>query len=77
MSATEQIRISAELKAELEKQKRPGESYNDVLQRLVDEQVERRREAIRAGAGLWEGTDAADTARAARESMKEDVGPDA
>lgn len=77
MSATEQIRVSERIKSELEAQKRPGETYNDVLERLIDDQTDRRRQAIRDGAGVWAGSDAADAATAVRESMTEDVGPGA
>jgi predicted CopG family antitoxin len=77
MSATEQIRVSERVKRELEEHKQPGETYNDVLERLIDEGTERRRQAIRDGAGVWAESDAADAATAAREAMKEDVGPGA
>lgn len=76
MGASEQIRVSSDIKAALEEQKGPDESYNDVLERLIEKQVERRREAIRDGAGIWEGTDAADEARAARDALRDDIGPD-
>lgn len=76
MGASEQIRVSPDVKTALEEAKEPGESYNDVLERLIEERVERRRKAIHKGAGLWKGTDAADGAHAVRESMKDEIGPD-
>jgi predicted CopG family antitoxin len=76
MGASEQIRVSPEIKAELEKQKEPDESYNDVLERLIEQRAERRREEIRDGAGLWAGTDAADGAKKARAAMRDEIGPD-
>jgi len=76
MGASEQIRVTPDVKAALEEAKGPDESYSDVLERLIEDRVKRRRKAIREGAGLWEGTDAADGAHAVRESMKCDIGPD-
>ena len=76
MSATEQIRVSPEVKAALEAEKEPGESYNETLERLIDERVARRRKAIREGAGLWEGTDAAAKAKQLRDEMNDEFGPD-
>ena len=46
------------------------ETFDELLSRLVRE----RRETVRAGAGLWEGSDAAERAREARTEMKRDVG---
>lgn len=37
-AANEQIRVSGRVKQELERLKREGESYNDVLERVLDEQ---------------------------------------
>lgn len=37
-AANEQIRVSGRVKRELERLKREGESYNDVLERVLDEQ---------------------------------------
>ena len=36
-SADEQIRVSARVKRELERRKRGEESYNDVLERVLDD----------------------------------------
>jgi predicted CopG family antitoxin len=76
MGTTEQIRVSPELKERLRREKREGESYNDVVERLVARQTERRREAIQEGAGLWNDSEAAGHARRAREEMNEELGPD-
>ncbi|ESS08999.1 MAG: hypothetical protein A07HN63_01208 [uncultured archaeon A07HN63] len=76
MSATEQIRVSPEVKAALEAEKEPGESYNETLERLIEERVARRRKAIREGAGLWEDTDAAEKAKQLRDEMNDEFGPD-
>lgn len=35
--ANDQIRVSSRVKRELQKRKRAGESYNDVLERVFDE----------------------------------------
>jgi predicted CopG family antitoxin len=37
-SATEQIRVSARVKSELERLKRGSESFNDVLTRVLDDE---------------------------------------
>jgi predicted CopG family antitoxin len=39
-TADEQIRVSDRVKAELDRRRREGESYNDVLERLLDESTE-------------------------------------
>ena len=64
------IRISDETKAKLEAVKREDETFDELLTRLLRE----RRETVRAGAGLWEDTDAAERAREARAEMKRGVG---
>ena len=64
------IRVDEETHAALAALKRDDETFDDLLSRLVAE----RRELVREGAGLWEGTDAAEKARGARDEMKEDVG---
>lgn len=76
MGATEQIRVSPEIKEALQGEKRPDESFNDVLERLLREHTERRRQAIREGAGLWADSDAAEAARSVRRSLDEEIGPD-
>ena len=64
------IRVHDDTHAALAALKGSDESFDDLLSRLLEE----RRETIESGAGLWEGTDAADNARKARRGMKRDVG---
>jgi predicted CopG family antitoxin len=64
------IRVEEDTHAALAALKGEDESFDDLLSRLLRE----RCDTIDAGAGLWEGTDAAEGAREARERMKEDVG---
>jgi predicted CopG family antitoxin len=66
----ETIRVDDDTYDALAKLTRPEETVNELLARLVSEQ----RNSIRAGAGLWSDTDAADEAKRARREMKEDVG---
>lgn len=65
------IRVDEDTHAALAALKGEDETFDDLLSRLVEE----RRESIRDGAGLWDGTDAAEKARTARQQMKDDVGP--
>ena len=67
------IGVDEDTHAALAALKRENETFDDLLSRLAA----RRAEAVRAGAGLREETDAADGARAARETMNRDVGSDA
>lgn len=39
-TADEQIRVSGRVKRELDRRRREGESYNDVLERLLSESTE-------------------------------------
>ncbi|MEF8839762.1 MAG: antitoxin VapB family protein [Haloarculaceae archaeon] len=39
-TADEQIRVSDRVKRELDRRRREGESYNDVLERLLEENTE-------------------------------------
>ena len=64
------IRVDEDTHATLAALKGDDETFDDLLSRLVEE----RRETIREGAGLWEGSDAADRAREARSEMKRGVG---
>lgn len=66
-AANEQIRISDAVKRELERRRREGESYNDVLERVFGENP---------GADFYDGfgmlsEDAADRVREARSEAKE------
>ena len=63
------IRVDEETHAALASLKRDDETFDELLTRLIRE----RRESVRSGAGLWEGTDAADRARAKRREMKRGV----
>lgn len=76
MGASEQIRVSPEVKRELDEQRESDESYNDVIERLLAGRTERRREAIREGAGLWEDSEAAEGARKVRAALDEEIGPE-
>lgn len=64
------IRVEEDTHAALAALKGEEETFDDLLSRLVAE----RRETIREGAGLWEGTDAAERAREARQETKQDIG---
>jgi predicted CopG family antitoxin len=64
------IRVEEDTHAALAALKGDDETFDDLLSRLVAQ----RRERIREGAGLWEGSDAAERAREAREEMKRGVG---
>ncbi|WP_049925511.1 antitoxin VapB family protein [Halopiger goleimassiliensis] len=64
-TANEHIRVSETVKRELENRRRDGESYNDVLERLLDEDD---RDLL-AGFGRW-SDDHADRVRERREASK-------
>ena len=64
------IRVTEETHRSLAALKAEDETFDELLSRLVRE----RRETVRAGAGLWEGSDAAEWAREARTEMKQNVG---
>lgn len=64
------IRVEEDTHAALAALKGEDETFDELLTRLLEE----RRERIREGAGLWEGTDAAEKAREARTEMKRGVG---
>ncbi len=64
------IRVTEETHRSLAVLKDEDETFDELLSRLVRE----RRETVRAGAGLWEGSDAAERAREARTEMKQNVG---
>lgn len=66
-TADEQIRVSDRVKRELDRRRREGESYNDVLERLLGKHTE---------ADFYDGfgilsDDAADWIREKREAAKE------
>lgn len=64
------IRVDEDTHAALAALKDEGETFDDLLSRLVRE----RRELVREGSGLWAGTDAAEEARESRAEMKQGVG---
>jgi predicted CopG family antitoxin len=67
---SKRIRVDEDTHAALAALKGEDESFDDLLSRLLRE----RRETVDSGAGLWADTDAADSARDARQQMKDDVG---
>lgn len=64
------IRVDDDTHAALAALKGEDETFDELISRLL----RKRRETVHAGAGLWEGTDAADKARAKRNEMKQGVG---
>ena len=65
-TANEQIRVSDAVKRELDRRRREGESYNDVLERILDEERD-----VLAGFGAFEGTDRGEATRGVHERGKE------
>lgn len=65
--ADEQIRVSERVKDEIERRKREGESYNDVLERMFA--IGRDRDLL-AGAGFW-SREKAERARKTREAYEQ------
>ena len=65
-AANEQIRVSETVKQEIERRRREGESYNDVLERLFSPAGDRD---FLAGFGRW-SDERADRARKVREKHK-------
>ncbi|WP_207591905.1 antitoxin VapB family protein [Halomontanus rarus] len=65
-TANEQIRVSGVVKRELESRRREGESYNDVLERILEE----GDRDLLAGFGRW-SDEHADHVRQRRETSKE------
>ena len=63
-TADEQIRVSDTVKRELDRRRREGESYNDVLQRLLADDRD-----LLAGFGRW-SDEQAERVRDAREKSK-------
>lgn len=65
----EQIRVSNRVKRMLDRRQREGESYNDVLERILEEEASDRD--LLAGFGRW-SDEHADRIRKAREKQKEE-----
>jgi predicted CopG family antitoxin len=63
-TADEQIRVSDTVKRALDRRRREGESYNDVLERLLADERD-----LLAGFGRW-SDEQADQVRDAREQAK-------
>lgn len=57
-TATKQIRISEAVKRELDRRRRADESFNDVLERLLEDDRD-----LLAGFGAFEGTDRGEAMR--------------
>lgn len=66
-TADEQIRVSERVKRQLDRRRREGESFNDVLERVLDESVEAD---FYDGFGMLSEEDA-DRLRNEREQSKE------
>ncbi|WP_159904293.1 antitoxin VapB family protein [Salinirussus salinus] len=66
-TANEQIRVSNRVKRELDRLRREGESYNDVLERVLDEE---RGGDFHDGFGRWSDEDA-ERVREGRRTAKE------
>lgn len=66
-TANEQIRVSDTVKREIERRRREGESYNDVLERMFG--TDRERDLL-AGAGFW-SSEKAEQVRETRRKYKE------
>jgi predicted CopG family antitoxin len=64
-AADEQIRVSDMVKRELDRRRRPGESYNDVLRRILEDERD-----LLGGAGFWSDEEA-DRVREGRRKAKE------
>lgn len=64
-TANDQIRVSDTVKRELDRRRREGESYNDVLECVLEDDRD-----LLAGFGRW-SDDHADRVREAREKHKQ------
>lgn len=67
--ADEQIRVSETVKREIERRRREGESYNDVLDRILDEEEEDAGDFY-DGFGRWSDEEA-ERVREGRRKSKE------
>lgn len=67
-TADEQIRVTGRVKRLLDQRRREGESYNDVLERILEAKTDRD---FLAGFGRW-SDEQADRVREARERQKEE-----
>ncbi|SDF01132.1 antitoxin VapB family protein [Halorientalis regularis] len=69
-SANEHIRVSSSVKERLDSLRGDDESYNDVLERLVEKQSEKDFET---GFGILSGSDTSGHVEAVREAMDEQM----
>lgn len=65
-AAEKHIRVSGEVKQELDRRREGGESYNDVLERVLSDDRD-----LLAGFGAFEGTDRSETTEAVHRRTKE------
>jgi predicted CopG family antitoxin len=65
-TADEQIRVSETVKRKLDRRRRADESFNDVLERVLDDERD-----LLAGFGAFEGTDRAESMRDVHDRGKE------
>jgi predicted CopG family antitoxin len=65
MHMSTSIRVSEETKTKLDRVKREGETFDELLSRLAD-----LEDTMAESAGAWEGTNKAEAALEARERMK-------
>ena len=66
-TANEQIRVSDTVKRELERRRREGESFNDVLERMLEDDRD-----LLAGFGAFRETDRGEVMRDIHEQGKEE-----
>jgi len=67
---SKRIRIEDDTHAALASLKDEDETFDELLSRLVAE----RRKRVGGESDLWDGTDAVEAARRAREETKDDIG---
>lgn len=67
-AADEQIRVSDTVKKEIDRRRREGESYNDVLERLFS--TDRRDRDLMEGVGFW-SEEKGEKVRETRQKYKE------
>ena len=65
-TADEQIRVSDTVKRELDRRRREGESFNDVLERMLEDDRD-----LLAGFGAFKGTDRGEAMREVHDRGKE------
>jgi predicted CopG family antitoxin len=65
-TADEQIRVTDRVKRELDRRRREGESYNDVLERLLEDDRD-----LLAGFGRWSDEQAERARKAHQRSKRE------